>query len=54
MRVLAQEIVAPKAGGAKLADGAMLTADGQPAGSPFVLLTPEPSSSPTNAHRRYR
>jgi catalase len=34
----AVKIVAPKVGGAKLADGSMLTADGQLAGSPSVLF----------------
>jgi catalase len=32
------KIVAPKVGGAKLADGSMLTADGQLAGTPSVLF----------------
>ena len=32
------KIVAPKVGGAKLADGSTLSADGQVAGTPFVLF----------------
>jgi catalase len=48
------KVVAPKVGGAKLADGSMLAADGQLAGTPSVRLTQSPSSSPTKAQKRCR
>ncbi len=35
---VAVKLIAPKIGGAKLADGSMLTVDGQPAGTPSVLF----------------
>jgi catalase len=48
------KIIAPKVGGAKLADGSMLAADGQLAGTPSVLFDAVAVSSPTQGQKRCR